>query len=493
MVRTPRKDGFYQVYIRVVHNRKPGYIKTCKMVSKNELDKKGDIKDPYVMQYCSARIMDYAERLLKHDTTAWTVKELVNFLVTGDSDVCFSDYARTYHDRMIDEGHERNARNYQWAYQHMERFAGTDRIMFSQITSAFINRWMKTLDGTTRAKQMYPICIRQIFKGALAEFNDYDAGIIRIKTNPFVKVAIPKADRPEKKAITPEECRTFFSAPAIDNGRSAPLSELGRDVAMMILCLAGINAMDLYLMKKADYFDGVLHYRRAKTMNSRSDGAYMEMRVPQILQSVFEKYLDRTGSEFLFNFHERMSTADSFTSNCSTGIKQICSSLGIPKEKQYSLYTFRHTWGTVAQNDCGATISEIGFAMNHSQRSTTVTRGYLKLDFSPAWVLNEKVIDFIFFSDKPSSTVRKTLANERDGLGGRMSVYAQISAKAYFRGKVVGELRGTGYANVSEIIAELAAKLPQDIPNRSIVLFKVANEDKGKYAVYEKQKGKGFV
>ena len=24
-VRTPRKDGFYQVYIRVVHNTRPGY------------------------------------------------------------------------------------------------------------------------------------------------------------------------------------------------------------------------------------------------------------------------------------------------------------------------------------------------------------------------------------------------------------------------------------------------------------------------------------
>ncbi len=26
VVRTPRKDGFYQVYIRVVQNTKPGYI-----------------------------------------------------------------------------------------------------------------------------------------------------------------------------------------------------------------------------------------------------------------------------------------------------------------------------------------------------------------------------------------------------------------------------------------------------------------------------------
>ena len=59
---------------------------------------------------------------------------------------------------------------------------------------------------------------------------------------------------------------------------------------------------------------------------------------------------------------------------------------------------------TVAQNDCAANIAEVGFGMNHSG-SHTVTRGYIMLDFSPAWELNAKVIDFIFFS-----TARSKLA-----------------------------------------------------------------------------------
>ena len=42
-VRTPRKDGFYQVYIRVMQNRKPGYIKTDKVVTKKHVDKDGNI------------------------------------------------------------------------------------------------------------------------------------------------------------------------------------------------------------------------------------------------------------------------------------------------------------------------------------------------------------------------------------------------------------------------------------------------------------------
>ncbi len=43
VVRTPRKDGFYKVYIRVVHKIKPGYISTDKLVTKQYIDKDGNI------------------------------------------------------------------------------------------------------------------------------------------------------------------------------------------------------------------------------------------------------------------------------------------------------------------------------------------------------------------------------------------------------------------------------------------------------------------
>ncbi len=32
---------------------------------------------------------------------------------------------------------------------------------------------------------------------------------------------------------------------------------------------------------------------------------------------------------------------------------------------------------------------------------------YVKVDYTPAWILNEKVIDFIFFTDKESKFVEK--------------------------------------------------------------------------------------
>ena len=486
-VKAKRKDGFYPVYIRVIHHKKVAYMPTDKMVNDKGITKTGEIDDPYVLQFCTNRIVEYMGVLNKVDTESWTVKDIVDYLKSGYNDICFSDYARKHIDRMIDRGQQRNARNYELALQHMERFAGTTRIMFSHLTSNFVARWIQSLEQTHRAKEMYPICMRQVFKAAQLETNDYDNGIIRIKTNPWVKVQIPKADRTEKLTITPEACREFFSFPLPESKMKLPLMELGRDVAMMVLCLAGINTVDLFNLRREDYHGGIIHYQRAKTKKFRADGAYMEMRVPAIILPLFEKYANKNeNDEHLFDFYSRHTSYDSFSANVNGGIRQVCEAMGMSKDEDYSSYTFRHTWGTVAQNDCGASISEVAFAMNHSS-GHKVTRGYIKLDFTPAWELNEKVVDFIFFSDKPS--VREHKEEEPHF---RLSYRYQVHGTAFFQGKKVAEVIDTGFDNVDEVIRKLAEQLPDDIPARSMVMFKIENVDKGQTVVYQRMKGKGF-
>ena len=333
-MKAKRKDGFYPVYIRVIHHKKVAYIPTDKMVNDKGLGKSGEIEDPYVMQFCTNRIVEYMEILNRVDTEHWTVKDITDYLKSGYNDICFSDYARKHIDRMIDKGEQRNARNYELALHHMERFAGTTKVMFSHLTSSFVNKWIESLAQTHRAKEMYPICMRQVFKAAQMEMNDYDNGIIRIKTNPWVKVQIPKADRTEKLAITPEACREFFSFPLPESKMKYPLMELGRDVAMMVLCLAGINTVDLFNLRKEDYHGGIIHYQRAKTKKFRADGAYLEMRVPPILLPLFEKYVNKDeADDHLFVFHQRHTTNDSFCANVNGGIRQICQAMGMTKDE----------------------------------------------------------------------------------------------------------------------------------------------------------------
>ena len=120
-VQQQRKDGFYPVYIRVTHRRQTAFVKTDKMLDKKGLNRSGEVKDTFVLAYCTEKINSFIERLNKEDISEWTVKDVVAFLEKGEDDVCFSDYARKYKFEMAKNGQERNAKNYELAYQHLER------------------------------------------------------------------------------------------------------------------------------------------------------------------------------------------------------------------------------------------------------------------------------------------------------------------------------------------------------------------------------------
>lgn len=491
VVRKQRADGFYPVYIRIVHRSQPGYIKTDKVVSPKQISSNGELKDPVVTEYCGRMILKYSDMLNRKNVSAFSVKEVIEYLTSENNLESFSDYAHLHISRMEARGQHRTAKNYRLAVAHLERYLGTTQVLFAQLSSNVLRKWIESLSKTNRAKEMYPICVRQIFKAALIELNDEERGLIRIKFNPWLKVQIPKSDKAAQRAISAEACREFFNSPLPETKMIASLPELGRDVAMLVLCLGGINTVDLYQMKKEDYHNGVIGYKRAKTMHSRADEAYMEMRVEPFIQPIFDKYLSKEDDEYLFNFHSRYCDSDSFCANINHGIKRICKEMGMAKEDYYCAYTFRHTWGTIAQNDCDANLYEVAFGMNHSH-GLKVTRGYVKIDFSPAWKLNAKVIDFIFFSDAPSKQGQaKDVEAPQDKMF-RISKKMMIRGRAYFKGKVLAELNDIGFGTVDAVIEALAKQLPNDIPVGCTVHFRIENCDSQREVVYERTKGKGF-
>ena len=166
-----------------------------------------------VNEYCSNLILRYTDKINRKDISAFTMKELIEYLTLDEGEQCFSEYAQLHIRRMEQRGQIRNAKNYKLAVQHLERYIGTNRVMFSHLSSAVLKRWIESLAMTNRAKEMYPVCVRQIFKAALLELNDEERGIVRIKFNPWLKVQIPKSDNGVQRAISAEACREFFNRP----------------------------------------------------------------------------------------------------------------------------------------------------------------------------------------------------------------------------------------------------------------------------------------
>lgn len=51
VVRNPRKNRTQQVYIRIIHNGKPAYLKTYKLIHASNVSSAGTLKDNFVNHY----------------------------------------------------------------------------------------------------------------------------------------------------------------------------------------------------------------------------------------------------------------------------------------------------------------------------------------------------------------------------------------------------------------------------------------------------------
>lgn len=206
--------------------------------------------------------------------------------------------------------------------------------------------------------------------------------------------------------------------------------------------------------------------------------AYFEIRVSQFIIPTFEKYLSKDKeAPWLFDFHDRLSNEDSFNANVNAGISQICKK--VSPGFHASLYSFRHSWATVAQNGCGASLSEIDFALNHS--TNKMARVYTMIDYSPAWELNDEVIDYIFFSNKGPGHI-----DETEGTFERMSKYNLIRGEVFINGERVSVIEDTGFSNVDQIITLLLTSLPDETPRPTKVQIKISNLDKQQTQLYQR-------
>jgi integrase len=338
----------------------------------------------------SVIIDKYVTRLNAEDTEFWTVKEVIKFLLQENTQISFTNFYEVFLAKMQRERSKTHTNNYKVAFSSLRKFAGKEQFYFSEITSKLINAWIESLSHTKRAKNMYPYLISAVFKAGTLFYNDYERGIIKIKNQPFVHVKIPDAETSNKRALEIEYLRKIFD---YDLSKLEKTDEriLGKDIAMLIFCLAGINVRDLFLMRDTNFINGKLCYSRAKTKGKRKDKAYIEINVPEMILPLFEKYRGNNGS--LFNFAEKYRYGNILLLVVNRVLKQIAGELQIPEN--VTTYVFRHSWATIAQNDCGATTALVAFALNHSTEYR-VTKGYIKTDFSPIDRLNEKVLEFVF-------------------------------------------------------------------------------------------------
>ena len=93
-------------------------------------------------------------------------------------------------------------------------------------------------------------------------------------------------------------------------------------------------------------------------------------------------------------FTTRYYSDGEFNRAINIGLKEVGK---LCKIERLTTYHARHTWATLARNDVGVTLGDVGEALNHSPRgSDRVTDIYVERDFSRVWDTNRKVVDLVF-------------------------------------------------------------------------------------------------
>ena len=270
--------------------------------------------------------------------------------------------------------------------------------MFSDITSAFLLNFDKYLrnsqskNGTGKISsagvRLYIGKIQHLFNLAKLQYNDEDRGIVVISNNPFARYKVPPMAITRKRALPVEQIRAIrdFSVPFHMHG-----TLIARDVFMLSFLLCGMNTVDIYSLKADSEKEGRIEYMRRKTTGLRDDKAFISVKIEPEAMPYINRYRDELGDRY-FNFFLRYSCDKQFVSKVNQNLKHIGDSLGI---EDLTLYAARHSWATIARNDCGVSMDDVAMALNHKS-GHNVTDTYIKKDWSRIDIANRKVIDLVF-------------------------------------------------------------------------------------------------
>ncbi len=384
-----RQDGSWVVVFRLTHKRKSVYIKTSHVITEAQLNKDRTIKQKFVITYLSEDINDLQRKIsllgLKAET--YTASQLKDIL-TADSkeidfmlflDECFAEIQKTKKPNTVS--------TYRSTINHLKDYQGGRPLMSNDITSKYIkafieyvktprkiirytgpektNRTEKT-SNVVSGNSLYTVYFRfkKIFDMFKEKYNDDDLGIIRVPHNPFAKVPVPKMEATAKRSLKIEDIRKIRDYQPVNRSEM-----IGKNMFMIIFMMCGINAVDL--KNNLYQSEGRLNYNRSKVEGRRKDKGFISVAIPKEAKPYVDWYL---------SIKDNWSNSKNLILAINKGLKSIAKNIGI--DEGISTYYARHSFATIARNDCKKHKEDVSIALNHTDRDTSTTDIYIAPDWS---------------------------------------------------------------------------------------------------------------
>ena len=399
-----RADGTYNIKIRVTHKQRKKYLSTPWYVGKEDLTRALKLKNQKYIDMVEDTLRRYRAicNSVGEGLDDMTVEQVVELLAKDREkpfDLDIVAYTEAFIAKLEKDGRGGTAKAYTVAINSLKRFAEREVVSIKEITVQFLNDWIawiakqpprKDCKKGDRAQSLYLAQLRAMYNRAKKEFNDEEAGIIRIPFSPFNKVEIPKPSLSRKRALSVEQMRAFAQVPyttILQPGVNR--FNFAKDVFLLSFFLVGMNAADLFAA--TDIADGRITYQRQKTRNRRADKAEISIRIEPEAQALVDKYRDTTGQR-VFNFYRLYSSTDTFCAALNKGLKRIGKIIGVD---DLEFYAARHSWATIANNDAGVDKYTVHTALNHVDENMRVTDIYIRKSWDKIDAANRAVLDFL--------------------------------------------------------------------------------------------------
>lgn len=273
---------------------------------------------------------------------------------------------------------------YEATLKKIAQYADLDALALEDITHGWLcdfDVWLAKSMPSVNSRGMYYRNIRAVVNDAI------DEGII--SSYPFRRFKIKKVET-RKRSLSLSELHALLLFPVEETQRQYV------DMFRLMLLLRGINLVDLCNLKRSDMVDGRIEYHRAKTHKLYS------IKIEPEIEELLDKY---KGVDYLINIRDRYGDYKNYKSRINKELKRI-GPVAVGKHGKktvtplcpdLSTYWARHTFATIARNECGLSLDVISDLLGHSN-GMAVTNVYIRRDIEKIDEAARKVIDKIMYN-----------------------------------------------------------------------------------------------
>jgi len=422
-----RLDGTYPIHIRVFVNGKYAYIDTELSAHRWELEKKKgsktssvlSIKDRILFKRADFILRKYEDLLESVNTTNLSASSLRTILISkisqgkqlgnGVNFIQFIDeliLSIKSNERTGSAANMTNLRN------SLVDYVGRPMLFNYEITTLWLesySTWLKKERKMLRRNQKkmveYTVKgvgdsglynklkeLRTAFNAMIKQYNNEGSGEIVIKNYPFRDFKLIQPDT-LPRGLDAKELLPLYRL--FDEYKTLSWREkMALDLFFLSFFMIGINAVDLYKVTKDKLKNGRLIYNRSKVKDRRKDKARTPVKIEPEAELILNKYLSKDGPQLLI-LSSRYKKSDYLNKALSIGMRALCTRANIA---DIDFYAARHSWATIARNDCGVSKDDINLALNHKEQSKAMqtTDKYIRPNYSMIDIANRKVIDHFF-------------------------------------------------------------------------------------------------